>query len=182
MTTQNEKAVFGGGCFWCVEAVFQQMQGVTKVESGYAGGHVDRPTYQQVCDGNTGHIEVAEVTFDPTVITFKDLLAVFFASHDPTTPDRQGNDAGPQYRSAIFWQTPEQRDAAQAHIDTLTSANTYGAPIVTQLLPPAKVWPAEDYHRDYFLRNPGQGYCAVVIAPKVAKLRKAFADKLKTPA
>ena len=182
MTTQNEKAVFGGGCFWCVEAVFQQLQGVTKVESGYAGGHVDRPTYHQVCDGNTGHIEVAEVTFDPSVITYKELLRVFFASHDPTTLDRQGNDAGPQYRSAIFWQTPDQRELAQAYMEELSAANTFGAPIVTKLLPPAKVWPAEDYHRDYFLRNPGQGYCAVVIAPKVAKLRKTFADKLKTPA
>ena len=182
MTTQNEKAVFGGGCFWCVEAVFQQLQGVTKVESGYAGGHVDRPTYHQVCDGNTGHIEVAEVTFDPSVITYKELLTVFFASHDPTTLDRQGNDAGPQYRSAVFWQTPDQRELAQAYMEELSAANTFGAPIVTKLLPPAKVWPAEDYHRDYFLRNPGQGYCAVVIAPKVAKLRKTFADKLKTPA
>lgn len=182
MSNQIEKAVFGGGCFWCVEAVFQQLQGVIAVASGYAGGHVDRPTYHQVCDGNTGHIEVVEVSFDPQIISYDELLTVFFASHDPTTLDRQGNDAGPQYRSAIFWQTPEQRDAAEKFIAEHQAAQTFGAPIVTQVLPPAQVWPAEDYHRDYYLRNPGQGYCAVVIAPKVAKLRKHFADKLKVPA
>lgn len=179
MPAQTETAVLGGGCFWCVEAVFQQLEGVLRVQSGYAGGHVDQPTYAQVCDGHTGHIEVAEVVFDPAVISLRELLEVFFSSHDPTTLDRQGNDAGPQYRSAIFWQTPEQRDTANEVIADLEARHIFDAPIVTQVLPPARVWPAEDYHRDYFLRNPNQGYCAFVIAPKVAKLRQSHAHKLK---
>lgn len=179
MNTQLDQAVFGGGCFWCLEAVFQRLEGVARVDSGYAGGHVERPSYEQVCGGDTGHAEVVTVSYDPDAIGYRELLEIFFASHDPTTVDRQGNDVGPQYRSAIFWQTPEQRDAALEVIADLDARGVFGAPIVTQLLPPATVWPAEDYHRDYFLRNPNQGYCAFVVAPKVAKLRKHFAHKLK---
>ncbi|GAA4334109.1 peptide-methionine (S)-S-oxide reductase MsrA [Pigmentiphaga soli] len=177
--SQMEQAVFGGGCFWCVEAVFQQLEGVLTVEPGYAGGQVDNPSYEQVCSGDTGHIEVARITFDPGAIGYRDLLEIFFATHDPTTMDRQGNDVGPQYRSAIFWQTPQQRDAAQEVMADLQARGVFGAPIVTQLLPPAHFWPAEDYHRDYYLRHPQQGYCAYVITPKVAKLRKAFAHRVK---
>ncbi|OVZ61212.1 peptide-methionine (S)-S-oxide reductase [Pigmentiphaga sp. NML080357] len=179
MPAQVETAVFGGGCFWCIEAVFQQIEGVLRADSGYAGGHVERPTYEQVCEGNTGHVEVVSITYDPAVIDYHELLEIFFASHDPTTPNRQGNDVGPQYRSAIFWQTPAQQEAAREVIADLQARNVFGAPIVTELLPPSTVWPAEDYHRDYFLRNPGQGYCAFVVAPKVAKMRKNFAHKLK---
>ena len=179
MSAQVETAVFGGGCFWCIEAVFQQIEGVLRAEPGYAGGHVEQPTYEQVCSGNTGHIEVVSVTYDPQVIGYRALLEIFFASHAPTTRDRQGNDVGPQYRSAIFWQTPEQEQAAREVIADLEARNVFRAPIVTELLPPATFWPAEEYHRDYFLRNPGQGYCAFVIAPKVAKMRQGFAHKLK---
>lgn len=179
MPAQVEKAVFGGGCFWCIEAVFQQIEGVLRADSGYAGGHVEQPTYEQVCEGETGHIEVVTVTYDPSAVTYHELLEIFFASHDPTTSDRQGNDIGPQYRSAIFWQTPAQQEAAREVIADLETRRVFGAPIVTQLLSAATVWPAEDYHRDYFLRHPGQGYCAFVVAPKVAKMRKNFAHKLK---
>jgi len=179
MPAQVETAVFGGGCFWCIEAVFQQIEGVLRADSGYAGGHVDHPTYEQICDGDTGHIEVVTVTYDPATVTYHELLEIFFASHDPTTVDRQGNDVGPQYRSAIFWQSPAQEEAAREVIADLEVRQVFGSPIVTRLLPPATVWPAEDYHRDYFLRNPGQGYCAFVVAPKVAKMRKNFAHKLK---
>ncbi len=179
MTQQLERAVLGGGCFWCVEAVFQQIEGVHEVESGYAGGHVDNPTYEQVCDKKTGHIEIATVTFDPAVISYRDILRVFFASHDPTTMDRQGNDVGPQYRSAIFWQDDAQRETAESVIAELTADRVFPDPIVTELRAPTKVWPAEDYHRNYFALHPQQGYCAYVIAPKVVKLRKQFADRLK---
>jgi peptide-methionine (S)-S-oxide reductase len=174
-----EVAVFGGGCFWCIEAAFQQINGVLRAESGYAGGHVEQPNYQQVCAGKTGHIEVVKISYDPQVIAYTDLLAIFFAAHDPTTLDRQGNDVGPQYRSAIFWQNEPQRQQAQQMIADLDARQIFGAPLVTQLLPPTTVWPAEAHHHDYFLRNPNQGYCAVIIAPKVAKLRQQFADKLK---
>jgi len=171
-------AVLGGGCFWCVEAVFQGLRGVSSVQSGYAGGHVDNPSYEQVCDGNTGHIEVAKITFDPAVLSFEDLLRVFFATHDPTTPGRQGNDVGPQYESAIFAQSAEQSAAAAKIIAEVNAAGIYDAPIVTQVLPDAHFWPAEDYHRDYFARHPGQGYCQFVIAPKVSKFRQQFRDRL----
>ncbi len=177
-TSSSQFAVLGGGCFWCVEAVFKPLRGVLSVTSGYAGGHVDNPNYEQVCDGHTGHIEVARVEFDPAQVSYADLLQVFFATHDPTTQDRQGNDVGPQYRSAIFWQDAEQQQVAQSVIDGLEREQVFGAPIVTQLLPPARFWPAESYHEDYFARHPQQGYCQFVIAPKVAKLRKQFADKL----
>jgi peptide-methionine (S)-S-oxide reductase len=174
----TEVAVLGGGCFWCVEAVFLDLRGVKSVLPGYAGGHVDNPNYEQVCGKDTGHIEVARIEFDPAVLSFRDLLGVFFATHDPTTPGRQGNDVGPQYESAIFWQTEAQRDQAREVIDDLRAQNIFDAPIVTEILPPAKFWPAEDYHRNYFALHPEQGYCQFVIAPKVAKFRKSFYDRL----
>ena len=176
---QNETIVLGGGCFWCVEAVFSDLDGVVDIRPGYTGGHVDHPTYAQVCEANTGHVEVAAITFDPARLSLSDVFNVFFATHDPTTVDRQGNDVGPQYASAIFWSTQVQREQAQAFIDKLTAGDVFGAPIVTQLRPLEKFWPAEDYHRDYFARNPNQGYCQVVIAPKVAKMREKFASSLK---
>lgn len=175
----QEKAVLGGGCFWCTEAVFQELRGVLAVRPGYAGGHVDAPTYEQVCGGGSGHIEVIEVTYDPEVIRYAELLEVFFATHDPTTPDRQGNDVGPQYRSAIFWQDEAQRDTAASVIDALNRQGVFGAPIVTQLYPAATFWPAENYHHNYFRNNPRQGYCQVIISPKLAKFRKQFVDQLQ---
>lgn len=183
MSTQTsspatEVAVLGGGCFWCVEAVFLDLRGVKSVLPGYAGGHVDNPSYEQVCGKDTGHIEVARIEFDPAELSYRDLLNVFFATHDPTTPGRQGNDVGPQYESAIFWQTETQRDQAGEVIADLQARNIFDAPIVTRILPPAKFWPAEDYHRNYFVLHPEQGYCQFVIAPKVAKFRKAFHDRL----
>lgn len=176
--SSTEVAVLGGGCFWCVEAVFQDLRGVKLVEPGYAGGHVDNPTYEQVCNKDTGHIEVARIEFDPAVLSYRDLLNVFFATHDPTTPGRQGNDVGPQYESAIFWQDETQRDVAQQVIDDLQAQKLYDAPFVTKLLPSERFWPAENYHRDYFKLHPEQGYCQFVIAPKVAKFRKQFHDRL----
>lgn len=177
---QTQTIVLGGGCFWCVEAVFSKLAGVTAIQSGYTGGHVEQPTYAQVCDANTGHVEVAAITFDPARLSLDEVFNVFFATHDPTTIDRQGNDVGPQYASAIFWADAEQRDQAQAFMDKLTEEEVFEAPIVTQLRPLEKFWPAEDYHRDYFARNPNQGYCQVVIAPKVAKMRQKFASKLSS--
>jgi peptide-methionine (S)-S-oxide reductase len=177
-TSSKEVAVLGGGCFWCVEAVFLGLRGVNSVEPGYAGGHVDHPTYEQVCGKNTGHIEVARIEFDPSILSFRDLLNVFFATHDPTTPGRQGNDVGPQYESAIFWQTEAQRDEALRVIDELQAQKLYDAPFVTQVLAPATFWPAEDYHRNYFALHPEQGYCQFVIAPKVSKFRKQFQERL----
>lgn len=173
------RAVFGGGCFWCTEAVFQQLRGVTSVTSGYAGGEGESPTYEQVCSGDTGHIEVVDIRFDPQQIRYEDLLNVFFATHDPTTLDRQGHDVGSQYRSAIFWQDETQRETAERVIDALGRQGVFDAPIVTRLYPPAQVWPAENYHRNYFMLNPRQGYCHAVIAPKVAKFRKQFVDQLR---
>lgn len=174
----NETIVLGGGCFWCVEAVFSNLDGVVDIRPGYTGGHVQNPTYAQVCDANTGHVEVAAVTFDPARLSLDDVFNVFFATHDPTTVDRQGNDVGPQYASAIFWASTAQREQAQAFIDKLTAEGVFSAPVVTQVRPLEKFWPAEDYHRDYFARNPNQGYCQVVIAPKVAKMREKFASRL----
>ncbi|MEI2418185.1 peptide-methionine (S)-S-oxide reductase MsrA [Orrella sp. JC864] len=176
----RQVAVFGGGCFWCVEAVFKPLRGVLAVTSGYSGGQLERPSYEQVCQGDTGHIEVARIEFDPAQVSYRDLLTVFFATHDPTTPDRQGNDVGPQYRSAIFWQDETQKREAGQRIAELEREGVFDAPIVTQLLPPAVFWPAEAVHHDYFARHPQQGYCQFVIAPKVAKMRKQFADKLAT--
>lgn len=173
-----ELAVFGGGCFWCTEAVFRQIRGVLSVEPGYCGGAGGAPSYEQVCAGGTGHIEVVSVRFDPALVSYDDLLVVFFATHDPTSMDRQGNDVGSQYRSVIFWQTPQQQAQAQACIKWLNHQLPAERQIVTQLLPAARVWTAEDYHRDYYAQHPQQGYCQFVIAPKLDKLRQRFAHML----
>ncbi len=175
----TEIATLGGGCFWCLEAVYDQLKGVQDVVSGYAGGHLDNPTYRQVCTGSTGHAEVVQVTFDPAVITYRDLLDVFFTIHDPTTLNRQGADVGPQYRSVIFYHSPEQKTIAEQTIREFDQAGLWSNPIVTQLAPFEKFYPAEDYHQEYFARNPEQGYCCVVIAPKVAKFRQKFFRRLK---
>lgn len=175
----KEIATLAGGCFWCLEAVFDELQGVEKVESGYVGGHIKNPTYREVCTGTTGHAEVVQITFDPQAITFRDLLKVFFTIHDPTTLNRQGADVGTQYRSAIFYHTPEQKAVADEVIAELTADKVWDDPIVTEVTPLDEFYPAEDYHRDYFQRNPQQPYCQMVIAPKVAKSRKHFLDKLK---
>jgi peptide-methionine (S)-S-oxide reductase len=171
--------VLGGGCFWCAESVFESLRGVVGVLPGYCGGRVDQPSYEQVCTKETGHVEVVRVEFAPAVLSYADVLRVFFATHDPTTRGRQGNDVGPQYESTIFWQNEAQRDEAQAVIAELEAQHVYDAPIVTQLRPAATFWPAEDYHRHYFELHPDQGYCQFVIAPKVAKFRKQFYDRLK---
>ncbi|MFS8524632.1 MAG: peptide-methionine (S)-S-oxide reductase MsrA [Limnochordales bacterium] len=171
-------ATLGGGCFWCLEAVFEQLRGVRSVQSGYAGGHVPNPTYEQVCTGTTGHAEVVQIKYDPAVISYRQLLEVFFGIHDPTTPDRQGNDIGPQYRSIILYHDDEQRAEAEAYIKELTEAGVWDDPIVTQVVPLTEFWPAEDYHNEYFRRNPNQGYCRLVIAPKVAAFRQRFATLL----
>jgi peptide-methionine (S)-S-oxide reductase len=176
----NEVATLGGGCFWCLEAVFQDLRGVEKVESGYAGGQVADPTYRQVCGGGTGHAEVIQVTFDPATISYRDLLDVFFALHDPTTLNRQGPDHGTQYRSVIFYHSPEQKRIAEEVIAAGNAAGTWGKPAVTQVVPFEKFYRAEDYHQNYYRDNPGQGYCQVMNGPKVAKLHKQFADKLRT--
>ncbi|KAF3999810.1 peptide-methionine (S)-S-oxide reductase MsrA [Glaciimonas immobilis] len=174
----NETAVLGGGCFWCVEAVYQEIKGVTHVESGYTGGQVVNPTYDQVCSGTTGHAEVVVVTFDNEVISYRALLEIFFTIHDPTTLNRQGNDIGTQYRSVIYYQSPEQQETAKHVLAAM--ACVWDAPIVTQLMPAEIYYKAEDYHQNYFRQHPLQGYCAFVVAPKVAKLRKTFMDKVKT--
>jgi peptide-methionine (S)-S-oxide reductase len=174
-----ETATLAAGCFWCVEAVFDDLKGVEDVVSGYAGGHTENPTYRQVCDGNTGHAEVAEIKFDPSVISFKDILRVFFSVHDPTTLNRQGNDIGSQYRSEIFYHNDEQKRAAEEVIKEVSDDGIYDEPIVTKVTPLNKFWPAEDYHQEYFLNNPNQPYCQAVVAPKVRKFRAKFADRLK---
>jgi len=179
---RTETAVLGGGCFWCLDAVYRGLRGVTEVESGYAGGAVANPTYEAVCSGRTGHAEVVRITFDPAQVSFRDLLEVFFTIHDPTTKDRQGNDVGTQYRSVIFAQTPEQRRTAEEVIAGLDREKVWGRPIVTELVDAAPFHPAETYHQDYFERNGGQPYCMLVVAPKVAKFRKKFVDRLKVPA
>lgn len=176
----TETATLAGGCFWCLEAAFELLRGVERVESGYAGGDVANPTYEQVCSGTTGHAEVVQVTFDPAVVAFRDLLHVFFTIHDPTTKDRQGADVGTQYRSAIFFHTLEQQRTALEVIAALDAARVWDDPIVTEVTQLARFWPAEPYHREYYRRNPDQAYCRAVIAPKVAKLRKAFVDRLRT--
>jgi peptide-methionine (S)-S-oxide reductase len=178
----RETAVLGGGCFWCTEAALDELRGVEKVEPGYAGGAVADPTYKQVCSGTTGHAEVVRVTFDPSVISFRDLLDVFFTVHDPTTLNRQGADVGTQYRSVIFYEDEAQKDAAEKAIAELEESGAWNGPIVTELSPAPAFFPAEDYHRDYYQRNSGQGYCQVVIAPKIAKLRKSHFDRLKSTA
>lgn len=169
----------GGGCFWCTEAVFDRVQGVTDVESGYCNGQVVQPSYEQVCTGRTGHAEVVRLEFDPAVIGVRALLEIFFATHDPTTPNRQGNDVGPQYRSGIYYTDPAHAEVARALIHELEQQQAFGAPIVTEVLPLANYWPAEDYHQDYFAQHPHQGYCAFVVGPKVQKFRQTFAQHLK---
>jgi peptide-methionine (S)-S-oxide reductase len=179
MANDREIATLGGGCFWCTEAVYQDLRGVEKVQSGYSGGHVRNPTYEEVCAKGTGHAEVVQVTFDPSVVTFREILEVFFTVHDPTTPNRQGADVGPQYRSAIFYHSPEQRATAEEVIREVDGKKMWGAPIVTEVTEFSEFFPAESYHDDYFRRNPYQGYCQVVIAPKVTKFRKQYLEKLK---
>ena len=179
MNTSRETATLAGGCFWCLEAVFLELKGVERAESVYAGGRVPNPTYEQVCAGTTGHAEVVQVTFDPAVIAFRDLLEIFFVIHDPTTLNQQGNDVGTQYRSAIFYHTSAQQAEAEAVITRLTGAKLWDDPIVTEVVPLERFYPAEAYHRDYYRRNPEQGYCRVVIAPKVAKVRKHYFEKLR---
>src|SRR5215213_8865998 len=176
---RREVATLGGGCFWCLEAVYDELRGVEKVESGYSGGTVPDPTYRQVCTGSTGHAEVVQVTFDPSVVAYREILDVFFATHDPTTLNRQGADVGTQYRSAIFYHSPEQQHVAEERIAELNAAGIWDRPIVTEVVPLPTFYPAEDYHQGYFRNNPGQPYCQAVVNPKVAKFRKRFADKLR---
>jgi len=175
----TQTAVLGGGCFWCVEAAINQLEGVQSVVSGYMGGHVANPTYQQVCGGRTGHVEVAKVTFDPSMISYNDLLHVFFTLHDPTTLNRQGNDVGEQYRSVIFYLDQEQKKTAEDVIAELTREQVFPDPIVSAIEPAATFYPAEDYHQDYFANNPYQPYCLAVVSPKVKKIREKFASRLK---
>jgi peptide-methionine (S)-S-oxide reductase len=182
MTTappNHEIATLGGGCFWCLEAVFELLRGVERVESGYSGGAQPDPTYRQVCNGNTGHAEVVQITFDPAVVSFREVLDVFFATHDPTTLNRQGHDAGTQYRSVIFYHTLQQKETAEKRIAELNAAAIWDKPIVTQVVPVQSFFKAEDYHQEYFRQNPTQPYCQAVVSPKVAKFRKQFLDKLK---
>lgn len=176
MNQQNQIAVFGGGCFWCTEAVFTELRGVVSVMPGYAGGQTKNPTYEQVCAGGTGHAEVSQIEYDPTEVSYNDLLTVFFATHDPTTPSRQGNDVGTQYRSIILYTTPEQKPEAEIFIEGL---NKEGEKVVTELKPLEKFYPAEDYHREYFKKNPDKTYCQLVISPKLEKLREKFEKLLK---
>ncbi|MCU0941266.1 MAG: peptide-methionine (S)-S-oxide reductase MsrA [Hydrogenophaga sp.] len=171
--------VLGGGCFWCTEAVYKEVQGVTDVESGYSNGHVTQPSYEQVCTGTTGHNEVVRLEYDPSVISTREVLEIFFVVHDPTTLNRQGNDVGTQYRSGIYFTTPEQEAEARAIIAELDRDKAFGRPVVTEVKPLANYWPAEAYHQDFFERNPHQGYCMAVAAPKVAKFRKTFARLAK---
>ena len=174
----SQTITLGGGCFWCVEAVLKPLRGVTRVVSGYANGTVPYPTYQQVCTGQTGHNEVVQVTFDPDAISLHDLLGVFFATHDPTTLNRQGADRGTQYRSGVYYSDDSQREAAEAVVRELEADGVFDDPIVTEIVPLEAFYPAEDYHQDYFANNPNQPYCAAVIAPKVAKLRRHYLEKL----
>ncbi len=179
MPTSPETITLAGGCFWCTEAVFKRVRGVTAVQSGYANGALEHPTYEQVCGGRTGHAEVVRVSFDPGEIDVREILEIFFATHDPTTLDRQGNDVGPQYRSGIYWSDPAHRDVAEDLLREMGQDKLFGAPIVTQLEPLQSFWPAEDYHGQYYDRNPQQGYCAMVIAPKLEKFGKTFKRHLK---
>lgn len=174
------RTTFGSGCFWCTEAVFQQLQGVKSVTSGYSGGHVKDPTYHQVCSGNTGHAEVIQIVYDPKVVSYAQLLEVFWKTHDPTTLNRQGNDEGPQYRSVIFYHDDQQRAEAEHYKKELNAAGIYAAPIVTEISPFTVFYPAEDYHQNYYVDNPTQGYCSFVIQPKIEKFRKVFKDRLKS--
>lgn len=179
---RTEQATIGGGCFWCTEAVLSEVQGVQSVIPGYAGGEVRNPTYEQVCGGRTGHAEVVQVSFRPDDLNFHDLLTIFMTTHDPTTLNRQGNDSGPQYRSIILYHTPEQRAIAEHLIRDLSAQKLWGGPIVTEVAPLSVFYPAEKYHHRYFERNPYAGYCQIVIAPKIAKFRKQYMDRLRAPA
>jgi peptide-methionine (S)-S-oxide reductase len=176
---QKETATLGGGCFWCTEAIFKSLKGVETVESGYSGGQVKNPTYREVCTGETGHAEVIQITFDPTVISFHELLEVFWETHDPTTLNRQGADRGTQYRSAVFYHSPEQKETAERYKAELNKENVYNKPVVTEITAFDKFWPAEKYHQDYYQNNSTQGYCQMVIVPKLEKFRKIFKNKLK---
>lgn len=176
---EQELATFGGGCFWCIEPIFDELAGVTDVVSGYSGGARPNPSYEEICTGATGHAEVIQVRFDPKLISYPELLQVFFSAHDPTQLNRQGNDVGTQYRSVIFYHSPEQKAAAEAVIAELEAAQLWPQPIVTELSPLQAFYPAEDYHQEYFRHNPQQPYCQIVVAPKVAKFRRQFADRLK---
>jgi peptide-methionine (S)-S-oxide reductase len=179
MESKHELATLGGGCFWCLEPLYAELKGVTKVEPGYAGGQTPNPTYQQVCGGNTGHAEVVQVEFDPSIISFEDILHVFFSVHDPTTRNRQGADIGTQYRSAIFYHSPEQQSTAKRVIQEIESSGIWGRPIVTEVAPLTRFYVAEEYHHRYYERNPEQGYCRAVIAPKVAKFREKYLSMLR---
>jgi peptide-methionine (S)-S-oxide reductase len=179
MSEQYQTATLGGGCFWCLEAVYVEVEGVEAVTSGYAGGTVAHPSYREVCTGKTGHAEVVQVVFDPSVITYREILEIFFTIHDPTTLNRQGADVGTQYRSVIFYHSEEQKEIAAAMIDELTASEAFDAPIVTQVESLTEFYPAEDYHQDYYEHNPRQPYCRAVIAPKLAKFRKHHTDKLR---
>lgn len=178
--SNSQTAYLAGGCFWCTEAVFLDVKGVVAVESGYAGGHVKNPTYEQVCDGDTGHAELVKVDFDPAQISYRQVLSIFFATHDPTTPNRQGNDIGTQYRSAVFYVDDTQRDEAQNLIAELTRDRVFDRPIVTEVSPLSNYSTAERYHQNFYANNPYQGYCMMVVAPKVSKFRKQFASLLKS--
>ncbi|MEO6590517.1 MAG: peptide-methionine (S)-S-oxide reductase MsrA [Pyrinomonadaceae bacterium] len=175
-----ETATLGGGCFWCTEAVFDNVQGVNTVVSGYSGGHTENPTYQQVCSETTGHAEVVQIKFDSEEISYKEILQIFFGTHDPTSLNRQGNDVGSSYRSAVFYHSPEQKQAAEEVVKELTDEDVFGKPIVTEITEFTKFYPAEDYHQNYFEKNPNQPYCAAVVAPKVGKFRQKFAYRLKS--
>lgn len=174
-----ETATFGAGCFWCVEAIFDALVGITDVVSGYSGGHKEDPTYQEVCSETTGHAEVVNVAFDADVISYADILRIFFTVHDPTTLNRQGNDIGSSYRSAIFYHSEDQKKTAEAVRDEIAAAGIYDDPIVTEITAFDRFWPAENYHQEYFANNPNQPYCAAVVAPKVAKFRKMYVNRLK---
>ena len=178
-SNKDEVAILGAGCFWCIEAVFEELKGVSKVESGYMGGRVPNPTYQQVCTGTTGHAEVAKITFDPSVINYKEVLEVFWKTHDPTTLNRQGADVGTQYRSAVFYLSGEQKETAEFYKQKLNESGAFSGPIVTEIVAASTYYPAEDYHQNYYALNPNQGYCRYVIQPKLEKFRQAFAEKLK---
>lgn len=180
MTSSPQTLVLGGGCFWCTEAVFKDVRGITDVESGYSNGQFERPSYEDVCTGRTGCNEVVKLGYDPTQISTREILEIFFVIHDPTTLNRQGNDAGTQYRSGIYFTTPEQKALADDLIREMSQDTLFGAPVVTEVLPLANYWPAEDYHQDFFEKNPYQGYCMAVAAPKVAKFRKTFSRLAKS--
>ncbi len=177
--TRYEIATLGGGCFWCLEAVYQQLRGVERVVSGYSGGHVDQPSYREVCNGTTGHAEVVQITFDSNVVSFREILEVFFTIHDPTTPNRQGADVGTQYRSVVFWHSAEQQRIVEEVITELEAEKVWSTPIVTERVAFERFYPAESYHQNYYQNNPNQAYCRVVIDPKVAKFRKKFLERLR---